>query len=63
MPARPNYNIDIVCSGCRSKSTVSNKSKEYKAKLCKPCYQEWDDLDRKGTAYLKELRKHAPWST
>jgi len=62
MPARPTYNVDYNCSGCNKRTTQGNKTKEFKSRLCVACYNEWEMLDKKATAYLKEIRKHAPWS-
>jgi len=63
MPAKPNYKVDYSCTGCRKPTTQSNRSKEFKERLCTPCYDEYVALDKKATAYLKDLRKHAPWSS
>ncbi len=53
---RPNNHY--ICCGCQKDCMEDTKNKFFKEELCRECYQAWDDLDRKGQAYLKEMRCH-----
>jgi hypothetical protein len=44
------------CTGCFQTTEAPKRSKFLRELLCFECYQAWDELDRKGQAYLKHIR-------
>lgn len=49
--------IEIVCSGCHSKTVVEDKTVLLKERLCQRCYDDWMALDRKATSQLTQERR------
>lgn len=47
----------ITCSGCGTKTTVPEHTQLLKEKLCRKCYDEWNELDRKANEVLRNDRK------
>jgi predicted metal-dependent hydrolase len=49
--------VEIRCSGCATLTLVPDGTKLHREQLCRKCFDEWMDLDRRASAELRKERR------